>query len=99
MLPHEAADGEAAMFVRSNRRLRKKWIIGAIELSGRQIRDPVANDGGNIFPHRKESCLDRLAEFRLDLARVLKHVASLDRDMFKLEAPGGYRKGIASMLP
>jgi hypothetical protein len=36
MLSREAADNEAAMFVRSNRRLRKKWIIGTIELSVRK---------------------------------------------------------------
>jgi hypothetical protein len=78
MLSREAADNEAAMFVRSNRRLRKKWIIGTIELFGAQIPDPVAHDRNNIIPDWQEGGLDRLAEFCLDLARVLKHVTPLD---------------------
>src|SRR2546429_3188726 len=86
VLSAQTLNNKAASMVGPHQCLRKKGIVRTEKLFCCQMPPPAIDDLCNVITDRVEERLNRLAEFSIHLARVLKHVAALDRDMLELQA-------------
>src|SRR5437762_9280158 len=83
VLSAQTLNNKAALIVGPHQCLRKKGIVRTEKLFCCQMPRPAIDDLCNVITDRVKERLNRLAELGIHLARVLKHVATLAREMLE----------------